>query len=47
MIVEKQLRDEAERLLCYWEIHGDNPEAVAKWAVTDMLGLLRFIVEGE
>ena len=39
------LVEEAERLLGYWEIHGGNPEVVAKWAVTDMLGILRFIVE--
>lgn len=39
------LREEAERLLSYWERHGDDPEAVAKWAVTDMLGILRYIVE--
>jgi hypothetical protein len=39
------LLEEAERLLSYWERHGDNPEAVAKWAVTDMLGILRYITE--
>ena len=39
------LQEEAERLLSYWEQHGDNPSAVAKWAVTDMLGILRYIVE--
>ncbi len=39
------LKDEAERLLDYWERHGNNPEAVAEWAVSDLLGLLRFIVE--
>lgn len=39
------LVDEAERLLSYWEQHGEDPEVVAKWAVTDMLGILRFIVE--
>jgi len=41
------LLEEAERLLGYWEIHGDSPEVVAKWAITDMLGILRFIVEAE
>jgi hypothetical protein len=41
------LRDEAERLLSYWEAHGDNPDVVAKWAITDMLGILRYIVEDE
>lgn len=40
------LQDEAERLLDYWERHGDNPEAVAKWAM-DVMGLLRYIVEGD
>lgn len=39
------LKEEAERLLGYWEQHGDNPEVVAKWAITDMLGILRYIVE--
>lgn len=39
------LVDEAERLLGYWERHGENPETVAKWAVSDLLGILRFIVE--
>lgn len=37
--------EEAERLLGYWERHGDNPEVVAKWAVVDMLELVRRIVE--
>lgn len=41
------LLEEAERLLGYWEQHGDDPEVVAKWAVQDMLGILRFIVEEE
>ena len=41
------VRDEAERLLGYWEQHGEDPHAVAKWAMTDMLGILRFIVEEE
>lgn len=39
------LQEEAERLLSYWEQHGDNPETVAKWAVDDLLGLARFIAE--
>ena len=39
------LVEEAERLLSYWERHGDNPHAVASWAVSDMLGILRYIVE--
>lgn len=39
------IQEEAERLLGYWERHGDNPEVVAKWAVSDMLGILRYIVE--
>lgn len=41
------LKEEAERLLSYWEIHGGQPEVVAKWAITDMLGILRYIVEEE
>lgn len=41
------LQEEAERLLSYWERHGDNPEVVAKWAIEDMLGILRYIVEDE
>jgi hypothetical protein len=39
------LVEEAERLLGYWEQHGESPETVAKWAVSDMLGILRFIIE--
>jgi hypothetical protein len=39
------LGEEAERLLSYWEQHGDDPTTVAKWAVTDMLGILRYIIE--
>lgn len=41
------VRDEAERLLGYWEAHGNNPKAVALWAVEDLLGLCRYIVEAE
>lgn len=41
------LKGEAERLLGYWEIHGKDPGVVAKWAVSDMLGFLRFIVEDD
>lgn len=41
------IRDEAERLLGYWDRHGDNPEAVARWAIEDMLGILRYIVESD
>lgn len=39
------LIEEAERLLGYWEVHGNDPTTVAKWAVEDMLGILRFIIE--
>lgn len=39
------LKEEAERLLSYWEQHGDNPGVVEKWAVSDMLGILRYITE--
>lgn len=41
------LKDEAERLLSYWEAHGEKSEAVEKWAVSDMLGILRYILEDE
>lgn len=41
------LTEEAERLLSYWEEHQHDPSAVAKWAVEDMLGILRYIVEAE
>jgi hypothetical protein len=39
------LKEEAERLLGYWEIHGNDPSTVERWAVSDMLGILRFITE--
>jgi hypothetical protein len=39
--------EEAERLLDYWEQHGDNPETVAKWAATDLLSFVRFVLEEE
>lgn len=39
------IEDEAERLLGYWERHGDDPDAVRKWAVEDMLSLARRITE--
>lgn len=41
------VREEAERLLGYWEIHGNNPETVAKWAMEDLFGILRYITEGD
>ena len=37
--------EEAERLLSYWEIHGDNAEAVTKWAVPDLLGFVRLVMD--
>jgi hypothetical protein len=40
------LQEEAERLLSYWERHGDNPETVAKWAMDDLMGFLHFFAEG-
>lgn len=40
-----ELIEEAERLLGYWEQHGDDAEAVTKWAVSDMLGFLRTCVQ--
>ena len=39
------LQEEAERLLSYWEQHGDSPEDVARWAVSDLLGFVRFVAE--
>ena len=36
--------DEAERLQSYWERHGDNPEAVGKWAVSDLLAFVRLVL---
>lgn len=36
----KHLIEEAERLLGYWDIHGSDPEVVARWAVTDLIGFL-------
>lgn len=44
--VRPTLAEEAERLLSYWERHGNDPKVVSKWAVDDLLGILRFIVEG-
>lgn len=41
------VQEEAERLLGYWEIHGDSPETVAKWAFEDLMGFLRFFAEGD
>ena len=41
------LQEEAERLLSYWERHGNNPETVAKWALDDLLGICRYIAEDE
>lgn len=39
------VQEEAERLLGYWEIHGDSPEAVEKWAVSDILYFVRLVLE--
>ena len=38
------LQEEAERLLSYWEQHGNNLDAVVRWAVDDLLGLARALV---
>jgi hypothetical protein len=44
----KTVQGEAERLLSYWERHGDSPEAVSKWAVCDLLEFVRFVIaEGQ
>jgi hypothetical protein len=39
------IQEEAERLAGYWEQHGETPEVVAKWAVSDLLDFVRQIVE--
>jgi hypothetical protein len=41
------LKEEAQRLLDYWEAHGENLEAVSKWAISDLLGICRYIAEGD
>lgn len=43
--IDPGILDEADRLVSYWELHGDNPETVAKWAVDDLLGFLRYFAE--
>jgi hypothetical protein len=40
------LQEEAERLLSYWEQHGNDPETVSRWAMDDLFGILRYITEG-
>lgn len=37
------VQEEAERLLSYWGIHGDDSEAVSKWAVSDLLDFARMV----
>lgn len=37
------VQDEAERLLSYWHQHGNDPEAVTKWAVSDLLAFARLV----
>lgn len=46
-VTRPTVKEEAERLLSFWERHGSSPEVVTKWAVLDMLGILRYIVEDE
>ena len=41
-----ELQDKAGELLGYWEIHKDTP-AAQRFAVEDLLGILRFIAELE
>lgn len=41
-----ELQDKAGDMLSYWEIHKDTP-AAQRFAVEDLLGLLRFITELE
>ena len=45
VLIDAAVIDEAERLVSYWERHGDNPRAVAKWAVDDLLGFVRYFAE--
>lgn len=42
----RTIQEHAEDLLGYWEIHGEQPEVVQKWAMEDMFGILRHITEG-
>lgn len=35
--------DEAERLLSYWHQHGNDPDAVTKWAMQDLLAFVRLV----
>lgn len=39
----EDVTEEAERLISYWEIHGENAEAVDKWAVSDLLAFARMV----
>ena len=41
----RQTIEEAERLLGYWDAHGDNPDVVSKWAVSDLRGFLGQVLE--
>lgn len=43
-MIPDEVMEEAERVLGYWEIHGDSPEVVARWALPDLLDLARMIV---
>lgn len=39
--------EEAERLLSYWQIHGDDAEVVQRWAVEDLLKFARMVLGSE
>lgn len=41
----ESLKEEAERLVSYWEIHGEQPEVVARWAMHDLLPFVRRVAE--
>lgn len=47
MALTPEVTEEIERLSSYWECHQHNPEAVSKWALPDLLGLLRLAMEGD
>ena len=44
-LVPREVLDEADRLVGYWERHGDSAEAVDRWAVSDLLGFVRYFAE--
>lgn len=45
VLIDRAVIEEAERLVGYWDRHGDNAEAVGRWAVSDLLGFVRYFAE--